>query len=163
MQTLGPDTVIKDPTYGISQLSAICGATPSGGAQSGAGEALVNTPNGEILVENIVDWASAKDAAQAITNDINDLGQNGCSYSGSGSTEQYSTDITGSPPQGCGQYLSTQSSVNSFTYNGNRVEAQCRTFTIEIDYLTSVPEPDSLSSANGYLNNALGRLMSTVR
>jgi hypothetical protein len=163
-QTLGSATIVKATSTEVSQIIGICGGAVSSTPSLTAGELLANNPDGVLLQETIVDWPSANDAAQIIVNDTNAVSQSsaGCSYS-NGGTEAFTEDSSGSAPQGCGQYLATNAEVGTASYFGSRVETQCGTFTIEIDYEAEVPPFNSAGIADGYLNNAVGRLMTSLR
>jgi hypothetical protein len=164
-QTLGSATIVKTTSTDVSQVIGICGGAISSTPRFASGELLENNQSGIVFAENIIYWPSASDAAQAITNDTTTVSQNsaGCSYSSNGVTEEFTQNFSGSPPQGCGQYLATDSQLSTASYFGSRVETQCGTYTIEIDYLVSTPQFNSVGTVDGYLNNAVGRFMTVLR
>jgi hypothetical protein len=166
-ESLGPRAVANYFNTDLSKVTGICGAAPPDGAELTAGKILLDSPNGDIFSEGITAWGSAKEAAQAISNDISSVGQSGCSISNNGNTEQYNGIFPGPAPQGCtkGAYLATDATFGSYT--GFHVEVACGIFTIGVESVASLPAigsaPGSEDAANGYLNNIVGRLMTALQ
>lgn len=160
-QTLGPATVVDSTNTDPSQVIELCGAAPPNGALLTSGQDFQNSSNGAFLWEGLTYYESASEASQVMRDDINTVGQSGCSYSNNGGTEQYGGPDSMSLPHGCtGPTLGTTTSIG--IYSGYHVQVACGKFAIGLNYMTSVPESGSQEATNGYLNNLVGRLMKAL-
>jgi hypothetical protein len=129
-----------------------------------ATEVLESPQHTRIFAEEIISWSNASEAALSITDDQSALGQSGCSFSSNGNTQAYGMYTPGSSPQGCGsgQNLAAIAILTGTGLAGTEVETQCGTFTISIVNLVNPVVVDSQGIADGYLNNAAGRLLATM-
>jgi hypothetical protein len=160
-QTLGSATVVDSTNTDPSQVIELCGGAPPDGALLTSGQTLQNNQDGTFLWEGITYYESANEASQVMRDDINTVGQTGCSYSNNGNTEQYGGPGSMSLPQGCtGPTLGTTTSTPG--YSGYHVQVACGNFAIGLNYMMRVPEVDSQEATSGYLNNLVGRLMKAL-
>jgi len=158
--TLAAASSVAGSGTSLSGITGICGGALPKGAQATAYETLQDSQSGQFLWEAITYWDNAADAGTAVIESGNAIGSTGCSYSSNGVTEEFFSDNGGSPPQECGsgQYLETPMSVWSSFYFGAEVFAQCGSFTVAVQILGGVGSTVTQSTADGYLNNAVGNL-----
>lgn len=153
----------------VMQDTGICGAKPVG-AQSTISEEFTDSPKlTTIFTERIIDWGSTLKAAQFITNDEAALGQSGCNFTSNQTVQKFfAVPASGTPPQGCGSGNELVASVglsgpDYSGYGGSFIEAQCKTFTISIENISNIYNPDAEAQTDGYLNRAAGQFLSTIR
>jgi hypothetical protein len=171
-QALGATATVNTKGTDLSQIIGICGAPLTSGAQVTAFELLQDSQTSQNLLEIIIDWGTAADAATAITNNRTAVDQNGsCRYTSNNETTQYEGDYSASSPPSCsnlGKYLDTQVFVTSSSLfssgliSGFNVEVQCGTFTIAIQAEGAPGAGVDQGTADGYLSNAVGRFAATV-
>jgi hypothetical protein len=166
-QQLTPNATVVSRSTELSQATGICGAPLPSGAQLLASETLHDSQYNESLGETIIYWDTSTPAGTAISNDRSTAEvTGGCNYSSGGVTATFTDNYTGSPPQECGngQYLATDVADETANSYGYEAEAQCGSFTIEIQVIGGIVAQMSLSqaTANGYLNSAVGMLQKTL-
>jgi hypothetical protein len=171
-QTLGTTATVTTQGTDLSQITGICGAPLTSGAQVTAYEFLQDSQTSQSLLEIIVDWDTAADAGTAIANNRTAVDKSGsCSYTSNNETTQYEGDYSGSPPSSCsnpGNYFDTQEFITSSSLfspgltSGISVEVQCGTFTIAIQAYGAPGAGVDQGAADGYLSNAVGRFAGTV-
>jgi hypothetical protein len=165
---LGPAAAVQSSGTDLSQIGEICGAPVSGDTNT-AYEAIYDQQTGTFLTEALVEWRTASDAGQSVTNNRQAVDQSGsCSLTSSGVTAVYTGDSPGSPPSSCvspGQYFATQVNVSSptsvSTYFGWTIDVQCGTTTIFIRAYGDLPGTVTQQAAGGYLSSAIGKLDAT--
>jgi hypothetical protein len=162
---LGPAATVQSSGTDLSQIGEICGAPVSGDTNT-AYETIQDQQSGTFLTEALVEWRSASDAGQGVTNNRQAVDQSGsCSLASSGVTAVYAGDDPGSPPSSCvspGQYFATQVNVSSpssvLSYFGYTVDVRCGTTTIFIRVFSDLPGAITQQTTDGYLSSAIGKL-----
>lgn len=171
-QDMGATAIIKVKGTSLSNVIGICGAPLPGGAQAAAFELLQDSQSGQDLSESIVDWGTASEASEMITEDRTAVDQSGsCVYTNSNATTKNQGDFTSTIPSGCadpGEYLGnrvlvTTSSLPSALISGFRSEVQCGSFTLTVQVLGVQRAGVDQDLVDGYLSNAVGRFDATVR
>jgi hypothetical protein len=163
-QALGLAATVQGSGTSLSALIGFCGESLRG-AELTAYETLQDGQNGQFLQEAIIKWDNTGDAALVLSNDHAALDKTGgCSYSADGQTTVLTGDLQGSPPPECdnGQYVATQTSVQSESLFGFSSTARCGLYTVFVEILSYRPEAATKQTADGYLNNAAGTLQQTL-